>query len=150
MLHGRGRRLAAVLVVALIGVLAAGASALAAGGSSPSLVKPKGKVRRGHVRLVVKDTSSFARKYGVFVTTNRQKRFDKYHHLKRCGQVQKGCDFVRLKKYKGHPGEWTVTGHFDFPGYWAVTPGKYYWQAQTVGNGRGGLNVSKIGSFRIT
>jgi hypothetical protein len=150
MLQGRGRRLVAALGVALIALFAVGASAVAAGSDSPSLVKPKGKARRGKVRLVVRDTSGLARKYHVFVTINRHKQFDKYHHLKNCNKVQKGCQFIELKKYKGHPGEWTETGHYNFPGYWATTPGKYYWQAQTVGNGRGGVNVSKIGSFRIT
>jgi hypothetical protein len=138
-----------VLAIALMGALALSAVALAAGGA-PVLVKPHGKVHRGKVRLVVKDTSSDARRYHVFVTINRHRQFDRYHHLKDCVQVQKGCQFIELTRYKGHPGEWTATGHYDFPGYWATTPGKYYWQAQHVGNGTGGLVVSKVGSFRIT
>jgi hypothetical protein len=149
MLHRRGRRLGATLAIALIGLFVVGASAIAAGSASPSLVKPNGNVRRGKVRLVVKDTSALARKYGVFVTINRHKQFDRYHHLKNCHNLRGGCQLIQLKKYKGHPGEWTDTGHYNFTGYWASTPGKYYWQAQTVGNGRGGLNVSKIGSFRV-
>lgn len=148
MFHRRGRRFTIALTIALVGVLAASAVALAAGGV-PTLIKPGKRVHRGHIRLVVKDTSALARKYHVFVTINRHKQLDKSHHLANCKKVDKGCYFAELKKYKGHPGEWTWVSPFSFPGYWATTPGKYFWQAQHVSSS-GGLVVSKIKSFRVT
>lgn len=147
MFHRSARRLSLALVLAMVASLAVAAAALA-GSDVPTLLGPH-KARRGHVRLVVRDTGPDARKYGVFVTINRHKQFDKFHHLKNCKNVAKGCQFIQLKRWKGHPGLWTETGHYDFPGYWATTPGRYFWQAQVVGNGAGGLIVSNIKSFRI-
>ena len=62
------------------------------------------------------------------------------------------CDFVALKPRKGHPGEWIYTTPFNFPGYWAVTPGKYYWQAEHVAplcKAKGCEVVSKIRTFTV-
>ncbi len=150
MLHRPGRRLTTVLAVALVTVFALTASAVAAGGGAPVLVKPGKRVHGGHVRLVVKDTSADARKYHVFVTINHHKQLDKYHNLANCNKVTKGCDFLKLKAWRGHRGLWTTKARFKFNGYWATTPGTYFWQAQHVGNGPGGLVTSKIKSFRVT
>ena len=147
-----GRRLPLALVAAVICALAVSAVAFAAGSGAPQLVKPgAGKqVGEGKIRLVVKDTSADARKYGVFVAINHHKKFDKHHELASSCNVDKGCDFAKLKRWAHHPGMWTYTAHFSFPGYWATTPGQYYWQANHVGgSGPSGHVTSAVHSFRV-
>ena len=152
MFHRPGRRLAMLLVVVLVGSLLAAAAAFAASSSGPVLKAPGAgkKVTPGKIRLVVKDTSADARQYGVFVAINHHKKFDKYHELASKCAVDKGCDFVQLKRWAHHPGLWTYTAHFNFAGYWATTPGQYFWQANHVGgSSTSGHVVSAIHSFRV-
>jgi hypothetical protein len=147
-----GGRLTLALAAAVITVLAVSSLAFAAGSSAPVLKSPGAgkKVNPGKIRLVVKDTSADARTYGVFAAINHHKRFDKYHELSSKCSVDKGCDFVQLKRWKGHPGLWTYVAHFNFPGYWATTAGQYFWQANHVGgNSRSGHVVSAVHSFRV-
>jgi hypothetical protein len=148
-----GRKLTLALTAAAVTVLAISSLAFAAGSNAPVLKAPGAgkKVNPGKIRLVVRDTSADARKYGgVFVAINHHKKFDKYHELASKCAVDKGCDFVQLKRWAGHPGLWTYTAHFNFPGYWATTPGRYFWQANHVGGtSRSGHVVSAIHSFVV-
>ena len=42
------------------------------------------------------------------------------------------------------------TTTYSFQGYWAVTPGKYYWQEYHVAAGyRGDEDGTKIGTFTV-
>jgi hypothetical protein len=48
---------------------------------------------------------------------------------------------------------WIYSSHYNFPGYWAVTPGKYYWQAQHVAplcHAPHCTVFSDVRSFRVT
>jgi hypothetical protein len=147
-----GRRLTLALAAVVATALAISSLAFAAGSSAPVLKTPGAgkKVNPGRIRLVVKDTSADARQYGVFVAINHHKKFDKYHELASNCDVAKGCDFVKLTRWKHHPGMWTYTAHFNFPGYWATTAGRYFWQANHVGgNNRSGHVTSAIHSFVV-
>ena len=146
------RRLAFGLAVGLAGVI--GASGVAFGaGAGPTLVSPhRGeRVHAGAIRLVVRDTSAEANTYKeIDVTISRHRRLNRQGFLIGCGarpNTASGCDYLNLHRWAHHPGDWTVIGGFDFPGYWAVTPGRYYWQA--VQTGANGLVGSRIGSFRV-
>ena len=33
-----------------------------------------------------------------------------------------------MSRWKGHPGKWIYRAKYNFPGYWGVTAGTYYWQ----------------------
>jgi hypothetical protein len=153
--RSRSRRLrtggAALLTCVL--ALACSAAAIAAG-SGPTLVKPAnhGTVHANKVELVVKDASSLAKQYGVFVSISRSRKTKTGGVLKETGNVNKGGSFVKLKKWSGHPGFWIYKpAKYDFAGYWASTPGRYYWQAEhTDCEIKGCEAVSKIGSFKVT
>lgn len=152
MFHRPGRRLTLALLAAVVCALAGSAVAFAAGSGAPQLVKPgAGKqVKEGRIRLVVKDTSADARQFGVFVAINHHRKLDKNRELASSCNVDKGCDFAKLKRWAHHPGMWTYTAHFSFPGYWATTAGRYFWQANHVGgNSRSGHVTSAIHSFRV-
>lgn len=152
MFNRPGRRLTVALAAVVVIALAISGLAFAAGSNTPVLKTPGAgkKVKPGKIRLVVKDTSADARTYGVFVAINHHKKLDKFHELSSKCNVDKGCDFVQLKRWKGHPGLWTYTAHFNFPGYWATTAGKYFWQASHVGgNSPSDHVVSAIHSFVV-
>jgi hypothetical protein len=152
MFHRRGRRLTLALVATAICALAITAAAFAAGAGAPQLVTPGAgnTVKAGKIRLVVKDTSADARQFGVFAAINHRKNLNKFHQLASKCNVNKGCDFIELKRWSGHPGMWTYTARFNFPGYWATTAGRYYWQADHVGGtSPSGHVVSAIRSFRV-
>jgi hypothetical protein len=147
-----GRQLTVALAAAVVTVLAISSLAFAAGSTAPVLKTPGAgnNVKAGKIRLVVKDTSADARTYGVFVAINHHKKFDKYHELSSKCAVDKGCDFVQLKRWAHHPGLWTYTAKFNFPGYWAATSGRYFWQANHVGgSSRSGHVTSTIHSFLV-
>jgi hypothetical protein len=144
-------RIASIVPVAVT-VLALAAVAVAAGSLRPALGPPNGKqLHAGMITIKVKDTAPGAQKYGVFVAIGRTHKTDKHGVLKHGCDVSKGCGFVELKRWRHHPGWWTYTAGFNFPGYWATTPGKYYWQAQHVDcvHFRSCLATSNIGSFRV-
>jgi hypothetical protein len=154
MLKGRRRPLLVVCALALTGVIAFAGVATAAGGN-PALVSPKkgAHVGPGSIRLVVRDTA-VPSGFIVFVQISHKRKLDKFGNLASCNAVKKGCDFLGLKRYKGHAGEWVYTSPgVGFPGYWATTPGRYYWQAQHVNcfvTEQDSCHVtSKIGSFVV-
>jgi len=120
-------------------------TAAAAGGVSPALLSPNHKhVAQGRIRLVVevplKPTS-----HGVFIAVSPTRKLDKYGHLKVCSSSR--CDFVSPTHWKGH--DFSYVAPFNFPGYWSVTPGKYYWQAHYYSSSPIGVYWSGIGSFVV-
>jgi len=141
----KARFRAGAVVAALTVVLVATAVAVAAGGVSPQLLSPNHKhVARGRIRLVVevplKPTSQ-----GVFIAVSPSRKLDKYGHLKVCSSSR--CDFVSPKHWKGS--DYSYVARFNFPGYWSVTPGKYYWQAHYYSDNPIGVYYSGIGSFVV-
>lgn len=146
---------AALLAIGVVAVVLAGA-AVAVGSpfSHPALKSPgKGKrVHAGVVTLIVRDPGVPKSVRPVYATISPKKKLNRFGRLttyKTCGSK---CDFVALKPRTGHPGEWIYKTPFNFPGYWAVTPGKYYWQAQHVAplcQAKGCEVVSAIHTFRV-
>ena len=127
-------------------VLALAATAIAAGGVTPTLLSPNYKhVAPGHIRIVVGVPLPPA-KHGVFVAISSKRKLDKYGHLKACSSVIR-CDFVSPKHWKGS--KYSYVAPFKYPGYWAVTPGKYYWQAHYYTRGDTAVYWSGIGSFVV-
>jgi hypothetical protein len=135
---------AAALAIASTAVLAP-AGALATGGADPSLLSPNHKhVGWGHIRLLVRVPLPAASK-GVFIAINTRRRRDKYGHLTFCPSSR--CDFVQPKHWKGD--RYRYVAPWEFSGYWAVTPGKYYWQAHYYTAGDTAVYYSVIGSFYV-
>jgi len=139
---------AGVLGVALTVALALTAVAVAAGGgTAPRLLSPNRKhIAPGHIRLVVEVPFKPVRA-GVFIAVSRSRKLDRYGHLKECTNAQNGCDVETLSHWKGH--EYSYVTQFETPGYWAVTPGKYYWQASYDSDNPLGIYYSRIGSFVV-
>ncbi len=133
MIHRRWR-LPAVLVVALVGTLALSAVALASGLSAPILKSPgeNARVHAGKITMKVKDPGVPNSVRPVYLAIGPSK--SAVHRLIMLKGEPRGCDgkcdFVAMKPWKRHPGMWIFTSSFDFPGYWAATPGRYYWQAR--------------------
>jgi hypothetical protein len=141
-----GFRIGAV-VAAVAVVLAVAASAVAAGGTAPTLGAPNHKhVSPGRVRLVL-NVPLPAAGHGVFIAINPKRRIV-HGHLKACSNPAKGCDFVEPKHKGGHKYVY-VAQAFTFSGYWAITPGKYYWQADYFTVGDTNNYYSSIGSFYV-
>lgn len=142
----------AAALACLIAALAA--VAVASPFSAPVLNKPtNGKtVHAGAIKLIVKDPGVPHEVQPVYVTIAPKRKVNKSGNLiqyKGCGTH---CDFVALKPWAGHKGFWVYTAQFDFPGYWAATPGTYYWQAEHVApqcKAPGCEVVSKIGTFKV-
>ncbi len=136
---------AGAVAVALTVALAMAAVAIAAGGVAPQLLSPNHKhVAPGHIRLVV-GVPQPAAHHGVFVAISPKRKLDKNGHLKVCGSSR--CDFVGPTHWKG--AKYSYVAKFNFPGYWAVTPGKYYWQAHYYTAGDTAVYYSGIGSFTV-
>ncbi len=139
----RFRAVAAAAVLAIL--LAVAGTAIAAGGAAPKLLSPNHKhVAPGHIRLVV-EVPLTPNSHGVFVAITPSKKLDKDGHLKEC--FGKRCDFVGPTHWKGD--KYSHVAQFNFPGYWAVTPGKYYWQAHYYTLGDTAVYYSAIGSFVV-
>jgi hypothetical protein len=133
---------AAAAVLAI--VLAAAGVAVAAGGAAPKLLSPNHQhVAPGHIRLVV-EIPLTPNRQGVFVAISPTRKLDLHGHLT---SVCKRCDFVGPTHWKGD--KYSDVAKFDFPGYWAVTPGKYYWQAHYYTVGDTAVYWSTIGSFVV-
>jgi hypothetical protein len=154
MVHRPGWRFTAVLAAALAAVLAFSAVALASGLSSPVLKAPHngGRVHTGRITLIAKDPGVPNDVRPVYVAISPKRKLDRYGHLYKCLKVSRGCEFIALRPWHGHPGMWKYTATVGFPGYWAVTPGKYFWQAEHTAplcHAKGCEVVSKIGTFRV-
>ena len=136
---------AGVLAAALAVVLAVAGAAAGAGGPAPQLLSPNHKhVAPGRIRLVVAVPLKAA-KHGVFINIATRRKLDKFGHLKECGGTS--CDFVGPKHWKGD--KYSYVAQFNFPGYWSVTPGRYYWQAHYYTVGDTAVYWSGIGSFVV-
>ena len=126
-------------------LLAVAGTAIAAGATAPRLLSPNhARVAPGHIRLVV-EVPLAPSNHGVFVAISPTRKLDKDGHLKEC--FVRRCDFVGPTHWKGD--KYSSVGHFDFPGYWSVTPGRYYWQAHYYTVGDTAVYWSKIGSFVV-
>ncbi|MGI8411347.1 MAG: hypothetical protein ACR2LV_01755 [Solirubrobacteraceae bacterium] len=151
--HLRKLGLRASLAIGVVAIgLGSTTMAIAAGRSGPSLISPRNghRIRAGVINLIVRDSSSNAARYGVFVTISPTRRLNRYRHLAECNSVSRGCDFVKLRRRPGHRGEWIYRSHFNFRGYWATTPRRYYVQPEHVDAlANGGDRVGPIGSFRV-
>ena len=136
---------AGALGLALTVVLVLAGAAVAAGGAAPQLLSPNHKhVGPGKIRLVV-NVPLRAASHGVFIAINPKRQFDKSGHLKACGSSR--CDFVEPKHSKGN--KYSYVAPFNFPGYWSVTPGKYYWQVHYYTAGDTAVYFSGVGSFVV-
>ena len=134
----RASAVGTVLALALTGVASAS-------GPAPTLGSPNGKsVSPGAIKLVVTIPLT-PHKKGVFIAISPT-RTSKGGHLTAKCNVTKGCDFVAPKHLKGH--KWVYVAKYNFPGYWAVTPGKYYWQVHYY-QPNFSVHYSKIGSFTV-
>jgi hypothetical protein len=152
MTHRQGRRLTLALAAVVAAALVVAAVAVGSPFSAPVLKSPGKRVHAGKITLVVKDPGVPKSVRPVYVQIRPQRKLDKNGHLARCIEVSKGCEFTSLRPWRGHLGMWRTTVKNSFPGYWAVTPGKYYWQADHVAplcHARGCEVVSKIGTFRV-
>lgn len=143
-----------VAVATVLGtMLALTGVALGAGSLRPTLGPPNHKrVHAGRITLKVKDPAAIAQNTDVFVSISPKRKTNKYGELKSSCSVSKRCNFVELKRWKGHPGWWIYKAPgFNFPGYWATTPGKLYWQAEHADctHFSGCEATSKIGSFKV-
>jgi hypothetical protein len=127
----RTRLRLAVVASAAVGALALASVALASNSTPPKLASPGngGKLKSGHVVLVVYSpglTGNLATP--VFLTVSNRRSVDKYGHLTVPNHCSSRCDFQEMSRWKGHPGKWIYKASYNFPGYWGVTPGTYYWQ----------------------
>jgi hypothetical protein len=140
-----------VALLAALAIVLCGAASAVAAVATPALVKPKRSAHVGKIELVVRDSSSLAKKYGVFVGISRSKKTKPEGFLAQTGNVKKGESFIKLKPWKGHAGLWIYSPpKYEFPGYWATTPGTYYWQAEhTDCEVKGCEAVSRIGRFKV-
>ena len=148
------RRVVVASALAAVCVLAGAALALANGNTKPVLKTPKlgATVHAGKITLVAYDPGVPKSVNDVDAQIEPHRKLDKNGYLKSCLNVTKGCDFVGLKPWKGHPGFWRYTANADFPGYWAVTAGKYYWQVSHTApdcDAKGCEIASAIHSFKV-
>jgi hypothetical protein len=148
---------AAVVMFVLAGIAAAGAAvALASGGSQfvPKLGSPNGKhVSPGRIHMTAKAAGAKT----VFLWVSRKHKL-KHGNLVQCTDATKGCLVTKMKRWKHHKNGWTYTAQAGgFPGFWATTSGKYYWQLQSFAKtppckfGTDGdcAFYSKVGSFTV-
>ena len=143
-MSGKARFRAGAAATALVILLAIAGTAIAAGGVTPKLLSPNhARVAPGHLRLVV-GIPLQPNRQGVFVAVSPVKKLDLHGHLT---STCKRCDFVGPTHWKGD--KYSYLAKFDFPGYWAVTPGKYYWQAHYYTVGDTAVYWSTIGSFVV-
>jgi hypothetical protein len=151
---GRRTRGSIVTALILIGVLGGTAVAVASSFSAPILRSPHqgAHVAAGVVTLTVEDPGVPASVGPVYATISPKRTLDKNGYLKTARGCSGRCDFVKLHHWKGHPGMWIYKSTYNFPGYWAVTPGRYYWQANHVAElcqAKGCEVVSKIHAFFV-
>jgi hypothetical protein len=143
-----------VVAPALLCAAVIAAVATASPFSPPQLKAPRNhhRVHAGVITLIVKDPGVPRGVRPVYVTIRPDRKLDRHGFLKAPGRRCHRCDFVAMKPWKHHRGFWIYKSKFNFPGYWAVTPGKYYWQADHVAplcHAKGCEVVSRIHWFRV-
>jgi hypothetical protein len=142
-MSGKGRFRAGA-AAAVLAILLAVAGTAVAGGVNPTLLSPNHKhIAPGRIRLVV-GIPLKPNRQGVFIAISPAKKLDRQGHL---NSTCKRCDFVGPTHWKGN--KYSYVAKFDFPGYWAVTPGKYYWQVHYYTVGDTAVYYSPIGSFVV-
>jgi hypothetical protein len=125
-------RLRLAIVATAIGLMLAGAGvALASNSTPPRLSSPAngGTQKSGRVTLVAFDpglTGNLATP--IFLIVSDRRSLDRRGHLTVSRHCGSRCDFQEMKRWKGHPGYWIYRAPYRFPGYWGVTPGRYFWQ----------------------
>jgi hypothetical protein len=144
------------VVICAIAVLAVGGATVALAASSPFTPKlgtPQGTaVAPGAIALHVKAADAKQ----VYVAI-RPKKVLSHGKLKSCTNATHGCDYVEMKKWKGHTGWWIYRAADNtFTGWWTTTPGGYYWQALSFAGSPCVINAttlcefwSKIGHFSV-
>jgi hypothetical protein len=147
------RPVALVAAIAALVVALTAALALAAAPGGPAPVTPKqGKMfaRGSKITFRVRDRSSYARRYGVFLTVAARKVV-RHEEL----QMPKGNapgDFARMRRGKNGIYSYTPP-RYTFPSWYRVRPGRYYWQAHHINCAFHGPTdchyVGKIRSFRV-
>jgi hypothetical protein len=149
----KGRAALVVSVLAALAVTSA-AVALAAGSAlTPKLRSPNGKhVNPGQIQL----TAKIAGANTVFFWISRKRKVKK-GKLAQCTTTNQGCLVAQMKR-NGHD-RWSYKApSYNFPGWWATTPGKYYWQVQSITarssckSGRTKADcapLSKVGTFTV-
>jgi hypothetical protein len=150
----KGRAAVLVCVLAAIAVTSVAVALAADSGFTPKLGAPNGRrVKPGRVHL----TAKVADGRSVFVWVTRKRKL-KHGQLAECTNVKKGCLVASMKKWKHHADGWTYTAlHANFHGFWATTPGRYYWQVESFAKAPPCKFVtdgdcsfySKIGSFTV-
>jgi hypothetical protein len=144
---------------ALLGALAASLMLLGMGVSSASaLTHPKlAGPKRGTVfpvgsrpTFTIKDTSRNAKRYRMYITIANAKKFKKSGSNAGDLLQTKPGDFSNLTR---HGTKFTYTPPvYNFPGWYLVTPGKYYWQVFHIDCSQRGFHChvhSKLGSFFV-
>lgn len=140
----------AAVMVGAVAVALLAVPALASAASGPTLLSPnKGAVVPVNTAptFTVRDRSSQARKYKVWITVSSVKK------VKR-GELQKDSEhgyFSDMRRKKN--GKYAVTPKlYSFPDYFLARPGKYWWQAHHIDCGAKQKScsiVSKIRSFTV-
>jgi hypothetical protein len=138
---------AAATAGALVGMLALSAVALA-GGLAPTLGSPNNKhVNPGRLKMVIYVPQSTAKR-GVFILIAHKRKLDANGHLTAKCSVSHGCFNAEPRHVGGH--KWVYAAPADtFKGWFATTPGKYYWQANYFTPGDVANYYSKIGTFTV-
>lgn len=144
-------RTAGVLAgVAALVAIAGTAVAIAASVYTPRLGSPNGK----HVSPnAFSLTAKIADAKTVYVWVSKKRKI-KHGNLVECTRATKGCLVDTMKRWKGTSDGWILRPQkYTFPGYFADTPGKYYWQVQSFAKSPpcSGLCYfdSKVGSFTV-
>lgn len=121
----RASAIACIVLLALAGAAAAIAS------DPPRILSPAdgATVKARHVVLVVHDPGLRGTAAPVYLVVAHTRRVDRHGHLTfRAATCGARCDEEAMSRWPGHPGEWIFQAVYKFRGYWAVTPGTYYWQ----------------------
>lgn len=150
------RRAAGVGLAAVLGSLGFAGVAAANNNTPPTLKapRPNARVHAGRITFKVYDPGLSGDSAPVFVAVNRRRQVGKYGLLNGACHVNQGCDFFTMKRWRRHPGWWIYTSppNTAFPGWYASTPGRYFWQAEHTAPlcDRPGCEIhSAIRSFRV-
>lgn len=146
----KARTAGVLAAVAAMMAIAGAAVAIASSSYTPKLGSPNGKhVSRNGFAL----TAKIADAKTVYIWVNKKHKLKK-GQLAECTASQKGCVVDTMKRWSGHKNGWIYKPAKDtFPGWFANTPGKYYWEIQSFAKQPpcSGLCYfySKIGTFTV-
>ncbi len=156
-MHLRSRRIVSMLAISALALLVGDALALAKphkhhkvcapskGKAYPRVISPcnGASVAPGKaVTFMVEDLNVNHRKYRPFLNLTKTKP---QHGILPNDKNGRGV-FAGLKPVKDHPGRFKVTPQvYTFPGYWLVTKGTYYVQAQQVDGTKVHSNLTAYG-----